>query len=250
MPYSSLATRIPNGVNNCDTYQAMAQSGIPDPSFSQLFMEDFNVWRPADWTTTLVGTGTSAALAGQGGLMQDVTTAGIADGNSHQLPAAGFQLIPGTHHFFKIRFSLDNATLSAFFAGLIATSTTPQTAADGLFFQKPAGAAQINLVHKIGGVVVTTPLPLATSPMPAGTMTELSFHVDNLGNVEVFYNPTTGVFTQPAIGAAKGRIALLPASSLPSGITQALLNPTFGLVNSTAVSRSMTTDYICVSSEI
>lgn len=244
---NSLTTRIPNGVTNCDPWQAMAQSGIPDPSFSQLFHEEFNIWRAGDWTTTLTGTGTTAATAGQGGWVLDTTTAATLDANFHQLPTAGFQLISGTNHFFKCRLQVSDATNTTVYAGLISTSTTPLTANDGLYFLKANAQTGWVLRHRIGGVNTDTALP-ALDVAAANTFMELSFHVDQYGAVEVFFNPTTGVFTMANATTGRGRVALLPMQT--GGLTQVLLSPSFGIRSETATAKTMTTDYITVSSEI
>lgn len=242
--WSSLATSLPGGVNNCAPWQTMSESGIPDPSFSQLFHEDFNKYTAAEWTVTNVGvTPTNALTAETGGVLLNTTTAGAADATYLQLPVAGFQLLAGKHIFFKARIKQSDATTSDIYAGLIMTSVTPLAANDGLFFFKATGATTWVLRSRIGGASTDLALP-ASSVAVNATYQELGFHIDNLGNVEAFFNPTTGSPGIPNAGDNRGR----DASFQPS-LTQVMLSPSFGIRNGAAAIKTMSIDYITVSAE-
>ncbi len=243
--FASQTTAFPNGVSNCDPWQAMSQSGVPDPSFSQLYHNEFNTYTAADWTVSNVGvTPTNALVAEVGGVLLNTTTAGATDSTYLQLTTAGFQLIVGTHHFFKCRLKLSDATNSAAYAGLIMTSATPLSANDGLFFYKATGQKAWILRSIVGGVATDLALP-AIAVAANATYQELSFHVDPQGNVEAFFNPTTGAFTQVAVGGTRGRVA-----SFNPTVTQALLAPSFGILNGAAAAKTLSVDYITVSSEL
>lgn len=242
---ASRTTSFANGVSNCNPLQAMAESGVPDPSFSQLFHDDFVKFTAADWTITNVGvTPTNALVSEVGGVLLNTTTTGISDATYLQLPAPSFQLIPGTHHFFKARLKMTNATACSVVAGLCSTSSTPISAADGLYFYKAPGAQTWALRHRLAGVTTDYPLG-ALNVVGNNTYAELSYHIDAQGNVEVFFNPTTGAFTQPPVGGPKGRILLVTPA-----ITQALLTPTFGILNATTAALGLSIDYITMSSEL
>lgn len=244
--FSSLTTQFPGGINNCATWQTMSEAGSPDPSFSQLWHDDFNNYNAGNFTLTLVGTGTQALTAAQGphGILLGTTSAGAADANYMQLPVASFQLTPGKHAFFKTELALSDATLCDAYAGLIATSATPLAAADGLFFFKASGAATWVLRTIIGGVTVDYPLPAGCVAANA-VFLEVGFHVDQQGNVEAFFNPTTGV-NLPAVGGIRGRVASIPNSQ---ALTQVLLAPSFGIRNGAAAIKTMAVDYLTVSVE-
>ncbi len=242
--FTSANTNFPGGLTNAAPYQAMAEACTPDPSWSQLYHNEFNTFIATDFTTTLVGTGTTALSAESGGVLLSTTTAAAPDANYYQLPVAGFQISSGSQLFFKYRGKLDSL-LSDFYAGLIETSATPLASQNGLFFFKAAGAGTLVLRSIIAGVTVDTALP-ASQAIVANTWFEVSFYYDGTGNVAAFFTPTTGP-TKPAAGAAKGMVAKY---SPAAGFTTAVLSPSFGFRNSTAVARTLRTDYLTVSNEL
>lgn len=250
----SLTTAMPNGLTNATAYQTMANAGIPDPSWAHVYHNDFDTYAAGDWTVTVVGTGAVAQVAQDGGAVALVTSAGATDSVLMQLKAASFQATPGKDVFFKAAGIMFTDVINdAIHAGLIATSTTPLTAADGVYIVKAAGANTWALRAIIGGVTVSAAFP-AAQPMVAGAPFEVGFHIDYLGNIEGFINPTTGADwqqldpTSTAANAmtARGRSAFIPASLLPSGITQVLLNPSFGITNGAASIHTLNLDYLTV----
>jgi hypothetical protein len=243
--FTSPNTNFPGGVTNAAPYQAMAKAGTPDPSWSQLYHNEFNTYIATDLTTTLVGAGTTALVAESGGVLLSTTAAGIADANYHQLPVAGFAITPGSQLFFKARLKMDSATLSTVFAGLIIQSATPLAAADGLYFLKATGAATWVLRSSVGGVNVDTVIPVGLVAV-ANTWIEVAFYYDGQGNVAAYINPTTGP-SVPAANAPKGFVAKY---SPAAGFTTAILTPSFGHLNSTAVARTLRCDYLTVSNEL
>lgn len=247
MPQStSSTTQFPAGITNCQPWQTMSESGIPDPSFSQLFHDDFNRDPTSQWTITKGSTGTSALTAAQGpgGVLLVSTAATLNDTVYEQLPVAGFQLTNGKHQFFKARLALSDASLCDAYVGLIATSATPLTAADGLFFYKAAAATTWVLRSVIGGVTTDTPLP-ANCVAANATFLEVGFHVDGYGSVEAFFNPTTGVNSPVNAAAGRGRVAFFNSAA----VTQALLAPSFGIKAGAAAVKTLAVDYITVSAE-
>lgn len=242
-----LTTRMPNGVTNAAPWQTFGASGTPDPTWSQMDVDDFNAFVAASWTTTLVGTGAVAAAAGKGGLATFATTAGAADATYNQRPVAAFVATLGKRTFFKFAGSLSDIGSDVFYAGLIATSATPLAAADGIYLTKASGAATLSLVHKIGGVATTLALP-ATALLAAATPFELGIYINDLGDIMAYFNPTTGINPiNAAAGASRGFAAKLPATA--AGVTQVALAPSFGLVNASAVARTLTVDYVVAATE-
>ena len=238
--FNSSTSRDPHGLTNASPDQTMGNAGQLDPTWSHTYSNDFDTFAAGDWTITAVGTGTNALAAGLGGQLLSTTSIGIADSLSLQLVAAGFQLTPGKPVYFKFQGQLSDVINDVFYAGLIAKSATPLTAADGLYFLKATGQAGIVLQSIIGGVTTSTPIP-TPAILVAGVQFELGIEVDYLGNVAAYFNPTTGdVSINAAANQGRGRVASLQGAAL----TQVLLTPTFGLVNSTAVARSLSTDYI------
>jgi len=246
MPLTSATSNFPNGVTNAAPWQAMAESIIPDPSFSQVYHNEFNTYQATDFTTTLVGTGTAALSAEIGGVLLDTTTAGAADAVYHQLPVASFGIVPSSALYFKARFKADS-TLPAIICGLISTSATPISAPDGIWFVKNASSANVILRHRIGGVTTDVALPTSLTVV-ANTWVELSFYYDGKTSIAAFFNPSTGAVPRPVSSATAnpGYVAI----STPAALTTAVLNPTFGILNSTAVARTIKWDYITVSCEL
>lgn len=239
MPFDTQTTRMPNGLTNAAPWQTMGASGIPDPSWAHVYHNDFDTFATGDWTITKVGTGTTALAAVDGGQLLLTNTAGATDAIYMQPVVATYKLLANTDTFYKFAGVLSDVTNCQFFAGLIATSTTPLSAADGVWIQMAAGGA-LTLKSVIGGVTTSQALPAAYN-LVAGTPFELGIHVDYLGNVEAFINPTTGSsFVYPGQSGVRGRNAALYAP----GVTQVLLAPSFGLLNASAATRSLGVDYV------
>lgn len=248
----SLTTAMPNGLTNAAAWQTMAAAGLPDPSWAHVYHNDFDTYLASDWTTTVVGSGTVTLGTTDGGSIVLITSAGAADSVLMQLKSASFQAVLGKDVFFKLQGTVFvDATNDTIHAGLIATSTTPLAAADGVFLVKAAGAATWQLNAVIGGVTTSAILPVAI-PLVAGTSFEVGIHIDYLGNIEAFLNPTTGAAWQQLSGTSsaanaslsRGRVAAIPASSLANGVTQVLLNPSFGVTNGAAAIHTFGVDYV------
>ena len=243
----SLTTRMPNGITNASSYQTMGASGIPDPSWAHAYHNDFDTFLASDWTITKTGTGTVALAAGDGGQLLLTNTTGAADAIYMQLGAAGFKVGGGRDVFFKFAGTLSAVLSDVFYAGLLATTTTPNTTQDAVYINKPTGSAALQLVTVIGGVSTVVAFPATCIPV-AGTQFEVGFHIDYLGNVEAFFNPSTGAEwqqldpTSTSAGAmpTRGRVA----ASYSPVLTTAVLNPSFGLLNSTGVANTLSVDYV------
>lgn len=249
---SSLTTRHPNGVTNASDYQVFGQAGMPDPAWAHVYHNDFDTYAAGDWTVSKTGTGTAALAAVDGGQLLCTTTTGAADSVFNQLTVATFKLLAGKDTFFKFGGILADVTTEVFYAGLIAQSATPLSASDGVFITKPAGSGALNLVCVIGGVTTTFPFP-AAALLVANTAFEVGFHIDYLGNVEGFLNAGVGADWQ-VLGPqssnpnllARGRQVFAQNSAITGGLTQALLTPSFGILNTSAAAHTLGVDYVSV----
>jgi hypothetical protein len=244
--FDSTTTRFRSGLTNAAPWQALAASGCEDPSWTHQYHNDFDTFYATDWTATVTGAGTQALTPADGGALLLSNTSGIADATYMQLKNASFQLLAGKAVFFKFNGTLSDVINDVFYCGLLNTSTTPLTATDGIYIKKATGQAGLTLNTVIGGVTTTVPFQ-TPEVLVAGTAFEVDFMVDYLGNVAAFFNPTTGDSTpitaaNAAAGQARGRVAAIYAPSL----TQVLLNPSFGLLNSTAAARTLQVDYVTV----
>ena len=243
--FNSATTRLWGGLTNAAPWQTMANSGIPDPSWAHVYHNDFDSYVTTDWTVTLVGTGTTALAVGvDGGAILQTTSIGIADSIFNQLVQASFKMLPGKSTYFKFAGILSDVLNSVFYCGLMAKTATPLTVTDGLYILKATAQAGLTLVSVIGGVTTSTPLP-AACVLAAGVAFELGLEVDYLGNVAAYWNPSTGnnqlgLGTIPLTTSNRGRVASLTGVT----VSQVVLSPSFGILNSTAVARTLQTDYV------
>lgn len=248
MPYASLSTQFPGGLTNAAPHQTMSEAGTPDPCWSQLYHNDFNNFVAADFTQSGAGTPTYALSAsyGPGGVVALGTTATLNDSANIFQPVGSFQLTPNKHQFFKTRLQVPvGAAAAQIYAGLSINAATAVGASDGLFFFKAAGSSTFVLRSIIGGVTTDTALPAACTIADA-TWIELGFHIDLQGNVEIFFNPTTGNNNPNANQSTyRGRVA----SAVGLSLTQALLAVCAGVVNGAATARTLAIDYLTMSSE-
>ena len=235
----SQTSRSPNGLTNAQPGATMQNAKMLDPSLAQVYHNDFNTFVAADLTATLVGTGTIAVTATDGGAVLVTTTAGIADANYYQVPVAGFKLTAGKAAYFKFKGTLSNVLTDVFYAGLVMTSATPLTANDSLFIRKATAAATLELVSRIGGVETVAAFP-AAALLVAATAFELGIEVEPNGTVNAYFNPPSGSYPTNGTTLTRDPVAKLVAPSL----TAVLLAPSFGVLNSAAAARTLSVVYI------
>lgn len=249
--FSTLTTSFGNGLTNADPWQTMATAGTPDPTWSQMFVDDFNDYIAARYTLSGVGTPAAALTAAQGpgGVLALSTSAAANDTSVLQLTAAsvlltGSQL--GKPFFWKARIALSAGASSTVAAGMMATNANPVlNNVDGLYFLKASGGQSWTFQIVVGGVTVSTPIPATLLSVDAAYV-ELGFALDYQGNVAIFFNPTTGNQTVAAQnGAPRGRVTAVYAPALPAG----LLNPTLSLLSTSAAVKSAFVDYQMFSAE-
>lgn len=235
--------RFTSGFTQDARHQMLGHAGFPNPFFYHLYQNDFDVFTAADWTITKTGTGTTALTASDGGSLLLTTTAGGSDSVLMQLTTATFAMIPqtssvaGKKAFVACGVTLDHASNSTFYAGLIATSATPLGSTDGIYFLKSSGATTAILRNKVSGTSTdaTSPVAMTTSYMDIG------IYFNGKGDVELFMGTPNG----QAQSGNRGLVARITPASFPS----ANLALSFGLVNGTAAARTATIDYILAARE-
>lgn len=242
MAFDNPTTRMPHGVTNAAPWQTMAAAGIEDPTWSQLYAEDFVVYRTADFTTTVAGSGSAAATPFDGGAVLLTTSTGATDAVYQQLVAASFKYNAGRDLFFKFAGQLSDSTNCDFYAGLLNNTNTPLSATDGVWIKKASGSQALSLVVSTGGTQTTAAFPSGNT-VADGVYFELGIHVDYLGNVEAFFNPTTGD-NQPPSTANRGRDVAIFNTALSAALPTTLLNPSWGLRNGAAAAKTLTVDYV------
>lgn len=249
---SSLTTRMPDGVTNAAPWQTMGNSGIPDPTWSHLYVNDFDTYTAGDWTVTTVGTGVVTKTPFNGGAINLATSAGATDSQAVQLAEAGFQLLPGKSCFLKFSGQISDILNDTFFFGLAqAGATTMASITNGIFVSKDTATTGALTLHvRSASVDVSVPLPLSQS-LVAGTPFELGIVAGFDGNALAYFNPTTGknpIYASVAAspnGQSRGAVALLAGATFPVG----LMAPMVSMTNASAVIRNLVADYIVVSNE-
>jgi hypothetical protein len=216
----------------------MGNAGVLDPSWANVFHDDFNELLLGKYALTVVGTNSAALTPFDCGAVLR-SNAAVASNSTHwKLASPSFKLQAGKQAFYKFAGQLSDVVNCNFYVGLGSTGTTLAAITDGILLQKAAGAAMLQLITRVGGVQVVYPLP-ATAVLLAGTSFELGISVVESGEVAVFLNPSTGGSLALAAGQVRGPVLTIAAPALPT----ALLAPTIGFTNSTAVARTLAVDY-------
>ena len=217
-------SRFSNGLNSATGNEPTNMMGQLDPSKFHTYWNDFDTYAAADWTITLVGTTPTVALnATDGGAILQTNSAGATDSAYLQKVGAGFTMASGKQFWFRARFQVSDATLSAIVFGVQVVDTTPLAVSDGMYFLKATGAATYSFNSATGSVVTTA---AAIGTLVAATMTELSFYYDGKTEVTYFINNVL---------AGRMTVATLPAAAL---------TVSFGMANGEAVAKTMITDYV------
>lgn len=247
----SQTTRMPHGLTNAAPRQTLGNAHFPDPTHSFVIALDY--LNANDLTAlTLAGGGTltqfSSALGGQSGM----TSGAVANTPQSASTPAAFQT-NGKRMFMKWAGQVDNllGTLQ------IGFFTTPVAASQGIFIQSDT-SGNLSLIVRNGTGTTTVPFPTGCN-LVAATNVELGLEVDDQGNCFAFWNPTTGsVADRGFIGAVTTGVAPNPAApngyvasayfqlngalqglTLPTG----LLEAGFAVIPTTAVARTLTTDF-------
>lgn len=244
-----LTTRMPQGVTNAAPWQTMGLSGVPDPTWSHLYRNDFDQYVAADWSLTGTGTPTAALSAGNGGIITLSTTAGANDSVVFQKTPAAFAVVANKQMFFKFAGTLSSVA-GAFFCGIADIGEGAEGATvDGILINKAAGVSTLTLDIFVASAKTSFAFP-ATCTLAAATAFELGFAIDPIGNVLAFYNPTTGnnqinASVVASSGQSRGAVAVAAAPSLPT----TNMAPVCSYVNASAAAQTIKADYFVVSNE-
>lgn len=237
----AVPTRFPSGLTNVTEQHPFGYYPNVDALKSHQYVNDFDNFTAANWTITKTGTGTTAIIAGDGGLLALTNTAASGDLIELQLPFATYSFTAGRRMIYKALVQVDDATNAEFFLGLQNTNTDATAATDGAYFHKASGGTSIDFVT-VSGSTVTTIAAVAT--MTAATLTSLAFFYDGKSEIRIYYN-SNQVSTQPTIAAPLGYTLNNPTTALPTGN----MNITTMIKNGTAAARTLTVDAIEVMKE-
>jgi hypothetical protein len=220
-------TNEPAGLTNAVLYSALGSYGADDPTIWHTYFNDFDVYTAGDWTNTATGAATNAIIAGDGGLLSMINSAANNDLDSLQLKFASFAIVANYKAWFKMRFSISNATNAALTLGLIQTTTTPLTVTDGIYFAK--AAASTTLTAKVAKASAISTVNVGT--LANATYVNVGWHYNGTSSLDVYLNNT--------------KVGTLPLTNLPT----ANLNLTMAVANGTAAANTLNVDYIFASTE-
>jgi hypothetical protein len=231
-------SRFPNGLTTVPKANPLGMYGLPDPTEWHSYFNDFDHYVAANWTVTVVGTGTAALTNLDGGAL--LLTNSAADNDSIQLQQVGesFALTAGKRAFFKARFKVSDATQSDLIIGLCVTDTTLMGAtagagvSDGVFFSKDDGVATLDVQCQKNATTGQT-RAAAIATLANDTFVTVAWAYDGKGEVAYFVNDVQ-------LGTLAGTAAYLPDTTLAVS---------FGLMNGEAVAKTMTVDYLFAATE-
>ena len=225
-------SRYTSGVTHANKIGPLRNYPAPDPRRLHQFWDDFDNYTAADWVITDVGTDTRAVSAGADGGVLVLTTGGTEDdgtflqysGATSSTTVETFKFAAGQQLWFACRFKIDLGTQSDFVMGLQVTDTTPIAVADGVFFRKDDGDANIDFVVISSGASNTTTTAIAT--ITDATYTELAFYHNGVDAIEYYKD-----------GIKLGTVAV---TNMPS--TE--LTVSFGVQAGSGAAVAMSIDYI------
>ena len=237
MSKSYTPTRWPNGLTNVPPADLVLNK-MPQPfPYRRMFAwgEDFARYRAADWTVTVVGTGTAALANGVGGILALTTSAGATDAVYLDKVGESWQFIAGDQLWFQGRFDVTDATNPELVGGLQTTDPPPTAVTDGVYFHKPSGSTRMYLVQISAATGVTTTTDTGVD-IANDTYAIAGYYFDGVDKIYWALKDATGTVV------AEGSVA----ANLPT----VTLTMSFGILNSTAAAATLNVDYVWAGQEI
>lgn len=249
--------RSPSGISTAPKFHPLGNLPHPNPFQVAAYENDFFTYAAADWTVTATGGGTTALTAGNGGRILQTTGASINDlqGNA-KLPAC-LAFAAGQQFWFMWRGQVDS--LLAVMQVGVQTGGTIQAPTDGVYFNKPSGSA-VNLILRAAST--STTIAMTGLTVAAATDFFLAFYYDGrtitpslhawAGPVSALVGPTQGNYFNSESAYFTSQVAAGGANPVNSiaNLPTANLSPAFSVLASTAVIRTMNTDYLMAVAEI
>lgn len=231
-------SRFPNGLGTVLKANPLGMYGLPDQTEYHTLFNDFDLYTAANWTVTVVGTGTQALAAIDGGALVMTNSAADNDSIQSQTPNESFALTAGKRAFFKARFKVSDATQSDLIIGLCVTDTTLMGAVagagvtDGVFFSKDDGVATLDVQCQKNATTGQT-RAAAIATLVNDTFLTVAWAYDGKGEIAYYVNDVQ-------LGTLVATATYLPDTTLTAS---------FGIMNGEAVAKTMTLDYIFASTE-
>lgn len=146
-------TRFKFGLNNLPKTHPLANLPVPFAQYSHNYQNDFDQYVAGDWTVAAVGAGTSALVAGNGGILALTTTAAATDSVSITKTPAAFAITAGYQAGFACRLQIDSMAQNSTWQIGMQAGGTAFAPVDGIFFTKAAAATTlVGNVRKAGTV--------------------------------------------------------------------------------------------------
>lgn len=225
-------SRLINGLSTQYRTDVLADYPLPDPIRTgglsttrvHTYFNDFDTLIGTDFTTSGTGTPSFALGSGTHGTAVLTTTTGSSDSTLVVKNGTSFGFSSGYKGWYVCQFKASEVTNCDIKVGIVDGATNQ----NGIYFQKATGAATVALKAAAGGVATTLVSNVTT--LVAATNVELGLYYDGT-DLLVYVN-----------NAAVARIA-----GLSMATTQ--ITPSFQIVNSTGVARTLTLDYVLVAEE-
>lgn len=228
--------RFPNGVTNVGKKHQLAMLPVPSPQTLVQYFNDFGNYVAGDWTITVTGTGTSALTNVNGGALLVTNSAANGDARFHQKVGEMFLMESGKKAFFEARFTVSDASLTAWVMGLQVTDTTPLDVTDGMYFLKASASTNISFIVGKDATTGRLTSSAVTTNSAAGTYMKLSFYFDGNRYVTVWKDDVE-IYTVDL------------TATLTTYLPDTTLTLSFGVQNGEAVAKTMTLDYIFAAKE-
>lgn len=236
MSTPSEVSRSPNGLTNSTPDDLLKDFPI-QWQLKKLISRgtDFDRYRAADWTGTVVGTGTVAQINEVGGVLRLATSAGATDAVYLDRVGECYQFIAGLKAWFRSRFRVSDATNTELVAGLQITGTTPMAVSDGVYFHKPSAGTRLYLVQVSAATGATTTKDTGVD-LVASAYVDAGFAYDGVGNIDWEILGTTGNIV------ARGK----EAANLPT----VTLTESLGVLNAAAAIHDFDIDYVFAAQQL
>ena len=227
-------TRSPGGFVNRNIGHMFEDMFDTDPMFHHDYINDFDVSNAGDFTVTKVGTGTNVLTNGDGGRLLITNSAANGDSVTYTTATATYRMLSSVtsgvaprRTFFSAKFQSNDMTNTLIRVGLINLTTTPFTATDGVFIDKPNGSANFVGTCRVGSVS-TSSGTIATG----ANNTDLTLQLAYNG----YDKATFGVNGVPQVIVGGAGAAIVPTT-----VDMCLV---FVVQNGAAVAKTMNIDYI------
>jgi len=217
-------TRIEDGLTNTTKKSPFGNYIAACPTNVHSYFNNFDTYTAADWLVDRVGTGTTALVNGNGGLVTITNSALNGDYVVNNKNKDSFLVAAGKPIWFSSRLKISDTILSLLIIGLKVGSETVGALVSGIFFIKELGTPNLSfkLMDSLG---INENTNVCT--MVSNQFTELSFFYNGSDRVEVFCNGDYVTF--------------LNLDNMPFGTT---LTPAFGIYSAESAIKTLTVDYI------